>query len=96
MIARWLATEPDIVVLNDPTRGVDAGTKSDIYALLDDLTTRGAAVVMLSTEVEEHVTLMDRVLVFHEGRVFTELEGERLTREALVAGFFGRHGDDGA
>ena len=96
VIARWLATEPEIVVLNDPTRGVDAGTKSDIYALLDDLTTRGAAVVMLSTEVEEHVTLMDRVLVFHEGRVFTELEGERLTREALVAGFFGRHGDDGA
>jgi ABC-type sugar transport system ATPase subunit len=96
VIARWLATEPDIVVLNDPTRGVDAGTKSDIYALLDDLTTRGAAVVMLSTEVEEHVTLMDRVLVFHEGRVFTELEGERLTREALVAGFFGRHGDGDA
>jgi ABC-type sugar transport system ATPase subunit len=90
VIARWLATEPDVVILNDPTRGVDAGTKSDIYALLDRLTTAGAAIVMLSTEVEEHVTLMDRVLVFHEGHVFVELEGDALTSERLVAGFFGQ------
>jgi ABC-type sugar transport system ATPase subunit len=96
VIARWLATEPEIVILNDPTRGVDAGTKGDIYALLDGLTSSGVAVVMLSTEVEEHVTLMDRVLVFHEGRVFAELEGERLTRERLVAGFFGQVGSDDA
>jgi ABC-type sugar transport system ATPase subunit len=90
VIARWLATEPDVVILNDPTRGVDAGTKGDIYALLDGLTTAGAAIVMLSTEVEEHVTLMDRVLVFHERHVFVELEGEALTSERLVAGFFGQ------
>ena len=96
VIARWLATEPDIVVLNDPTRGVDAGTKADIYALLDGLTTSGVAVVMLSTEVEEHVTLMDRVLVFHEGRVFSQLEGVGLTRERIVAGFFGQAGDERA
>ena len=58
---------PRILLLNDPTRGVDLGAKRDIYALLDELAAEGVAVVMLSTEVDEHVELMDRVLVFREG-----------------------------
>ena len=89
VIARWLAAKPDILLLNDPTRGVDLGAKRDTYVLLRELAARGVAVVMLSTEIDELVELMDRVLVFREGYVFWELTRATLSREALVAAFFG-------
>ena len=66
VIARWLAAGPRVLLLNDPTRGIDVGAKRDLYALLARLAAEGLAVVMLSTEVDEHVELMDRVLVFRE------------------------------
>jgi ABC-type sugar transport system ATPase subunit len=90
IIARWLAREPRILLLNDPTRGIDLGAKRDIYTLLDKLAADGVAVVMLSTEVDEHVELMDRVLVFREGTVGAVLDREQLSRAALVAAFFGQ------
>jgi ABC-type sugar transport system ATPase subunit len=89
IIARWLAPNPQVLVLNDPTRGVDLGTKRDIYRQLDELAGAGVAVIILSTEVEEHMALMDRVLVFREGRVFAEIPADELTREGLVGAFFG-------
>ena len=88
-MARWLATEPKILLLNDPTRGVDIGAKRDLYALLLELAQQGLAVVMLSTEVDEHVELMDRVLVFREGQINKELAREELSRQAIVGAFFG-------
>jgi ABC-type sugar transport system ATPase subunit len=91
VIARWLASDPKILLLNDPTRGVDLAAKRDTYALLDKLAAEGVAVVMLSTELDEHVELMDRVLVFREGTVAASLPREQLTRGALVAAFFGRN-----
>jgi ABC-type sugar transport system ATPase subunit len=91
VIARWLATKPRILLLNDPTRGVDMATKSDIYRVLRDAAAEGVAVVMLSTEVIELIELMDRVLVFREGEVFTELAREELSRPRLVAAYFGAH-----
>jgi len=90
IIARWLAHEPRILLLNDPTRGIDLGAKRDIYALLDKLAADGVAVVMLSTEVDEHVELMDRVLVFREGTVGAVVERDQLSRAALVSAFFGQ------
>ena len=90
VLARWLAAGPRVLLLNDPTRGVDIGAKRDIYGLLVELASEGVAVVMLSTEVDEHVELMDRVLVFREHEVFAELTREQVTRESLVAAFFGR------
>jgi ABC-type sugar transport system ATPase subunit len=89
VMARWLATEPKILLLNDPTRGVDIGAKRDLYALLLELAQQGLAVVMLSTEVDEHVELMDRVLVFREGQINKELAREELSRQAIVGAFFG-------
>jgi ABC-type sugar transport system ATPase subunit len=89
VMARWLATNPALLLLNDPTRGVDLGAKRDLYALLAALTAQGVAVVMLSSELDEHVELMDRVLVFREQSVFCELDRPRLTRQALVSAFFG-------
>ena len=89
VMARWLAAEPRVLLLNDPTRGIDIGAKRDLYAVLESLAEAGMAIVMLSTELDEHVELMDRVLVFRDGELAAELAGAGLGREALVSAFFG-------
>ena len=89
VVARWLATRPKVLLLNDPTRGVDLNAKRDLYRLLGELAVEGMAVVMLSTEVDEHIELMDRVLVFYEDSCRFEFRREELSRESLVGGFFG-------
>jgi ABC-type sugar transport system ATPase subunit len=89
VIARWLAAEPQILLLNDPTRGVDIGTKRELYALLTRLADNGLAVVMLSSELDEHIELMDRVFVFREHELYREVSRERLSRHALGSAFFG-------
>jgi ABC-type sugar transport system ATPase subunit/ribose/xylose/arabinose/galactoside ABC-type transport system permease subunit len=99
VIARALACDPRVLLLNDPTRGVDIGAKRDIYALLREVAASGMAIVMLSTEVDEHLELMDRVLVFRDGAPAAELSrtglastglsNTGLTRGAIVAEFFG-------
>ncbi|HEY1777107.1 MAG TPA: sugar ABC transporter ATP-binding protein [Solirubrobacteraceae bacterium] len=92
IIARWLAVNPRVLLLNDPTRGIDPGAKHDLYELLSSLASTGVAVVMLSTDVDELLDLMDRVLVFREGQLYTEIAKEQLTRHELVSSFFGRRG----
>jgi ABC-type sugar transport system ATPase subunit len=94
IIARWLAFGPRILLLNDPTRGIDINAKNDLYALFGALTSGHLAVVMLSTELDEHVELMDRVLVFREHELFREFDRSELSRDALVAAFFGESGED--
>jgi len=94
IIARWLAFGPKVLLLNDPTRGIDINAKRDLYALFTALANEGLAVVMLSTELDEHVELMDRVLVFREHELSRELDRGELSREALVAAFFGDGDDD--
>ncbi|MCU1482251.1 MAG: hypothetical protein JWQ19_3037 [Subtercola sp.] len=89
IVARWLASNPEVLLLNDPTRGIDINAKRDLYALLRTLASEGLAVVMLSTEVDEHIELMHRVLVFHDDQCSREFTKNELGREALVASFFG-------
>jgi ABC-type sugar transport system ATPase subunit len=97
VIARWLAADPRILLLNDPTRGIDIGAKHDLYRLLSELAAEGLAVIMLSTELDEHVELMDRVLVFREFELQREVPRAELSRESLVEAFFGEgERDDGA
>lgn len=93
VIARWLASGPRVLLLNDPTRGIDAGAKRDLYTLLTQLAEEGLAVVMVSSEVDEHVELMDRVLVFREQELFCEIPRAGLSRDALVSAFFGETHD---
>jgi ribose transport system ATP-binding protein len=85
VIAKWLMTAPRIVLLNDPTRGIDVGTKQEIYALLRRLADDGAAVLLYSTDYAELIGCCDRVAVFFDGRIVRWLEGEALTERALVA-----------
>jgi ABC-type sugar transport system ATPase subunit len=86
--ARWLAFDVKVLLLNDPTRGVDMGAKRDIYDVLMEIAERGVAVVMLSTEVDEHLELMDRIVVFREGAITAEMDKAAANRQRLVAAFF--------
>ena len=85
VIAKWLLTRPRIVLLCDPTRGIDVGTKQEIYQLLRDLADAGTAVVLYSTDYDELVGCCDRVLILYDGRVVRELVGEAITGPAIVA-----------
>lgn len=90
ILARVLARRPQVLVLNDPTRGVDLATKQDIYSLLAEQAEASVAVVIHSTEVEELLALCQRVAVFHHGTLFAVLDRQALSRDALIAGLFGR------
>ncbi|EXG82508.1 sugar ABC transporter ATP-binding protein [Cryptosporangium arvum] len=90
LVGRWLAAEPDLLVLNDPLRGVDLGTKVEFYALLRRLTDEGMTVLMLSTELEELLAVCDRIAVCADHRVATVLDGDAMTHDAALAAMFGQ------
>ncbi len=85
VIAKWLMMEPEVILLNDPTRGIDVGTKQEIYRLLRDLADAGACVLFYSTDYEELIGCCDRVAVMYAGRVLRELQGESLNERNLIA-----------
>jgi ribose transport system ATP-binding protein len=85
VIAKWLMNQPRIVLLSDPTRGIDVGTKQEIYVLLRRLADEGAAVLLYSTDYAELIGCCDRVAVFFDGRIVRWLEGAELTEHALVS-----------
>jgi ribose transport system ATP-binding protein len=85
VIAKWLMRSPRIILLNDPTRGIDVGTKQEIYQLLRELAAGGAGILFYSTDVDELCGCCDRVLVMVEGTIRRELAGEAITERALVA-----------
>jgi ribose transport system ATP-binding protein len=85
VIAKWLLTDARIILLNDPTRGIDVGTKQEIYQLLHDLAAAGAAILFYSTDYDELIGCCDRVLILYGGRVVRTLEGEAITETNIVA-----------
>ncbi len=85
VIAKWLMLSPRIILLNDPTRGIDVGTKQEIYQLLRRLANEGAAIVLYSTDYDELIGCCDKVLVMYDGAVRRTLVGEEITERALIA-----------
>ncbi len=88
LLARWLAIKPRVLLLDEPTRGVDIGAKSEIYRIISDLAKQGVAVLMVSSELPEVVGLSDRVLVMREGQLVGELggsTGQSITQENIMA-----------
>ncbi|MBL8863929.1 MAG: sugar ABC transporter ATP-binding protein [Gemmataceae bacterium] len=81
---KWLARGPKLLILDEPTRGVDVGAKAEIYALIDELAGNGVAVWMITSDMEELLGMSDRVLVMHEGRIAGELAKPQLTEEAVM------------
>lgn len=89
VLGKWLAANPDVYLCSDPTRGIDVGTKQEIYELLRRLAGQGSGVVLLSTDLPELVGVCDRVLVMSRGRVVAELSGPEITEENITAASFG-------
>jgi ribose transport system ATP-binding protein len=88
VIAKWLLNKPAIILLNDPTRGIDVGTKQELYQLLRKLAAEGAAIILYSTDYYELIGCCDRVAVFYDGAIVRELTGDAITEQALVASAF--------
>jgi ABC-type sugar transport system ATPase subunit len=84
VLAKWLLTEADIFIFDEPTRGIDVGAKVEVYRLMNDLLARGAAIVMISSELPEVLGMSDRILVMREGRIVAELDGASATQEEIM------------
>ncbi len=84
IIARWLASEPDLVIFDEPTRGIDVGAKSEIYTLVNTLVEDGKAVLMISSEMEEVMGMSDRIIVLCEGRISGELDRKDFKQETIM------------
>jgi ABC-type sugar transport system ATPase subunit len=84
VLAKWLETSPDVIILDEPTRGIDVGAKFEIYQLMRQLTERGVAILMISSELPEILGMSDRILVMNTGRISGELSREEATEEKII------------
>ncbi len=84
VLGKWLSLEPKVLLLDEPTRGVDVGAKQEIYGLMEDLAAKGMAVLFVSSEMEEILGMSDRTLVMHEGRITGQLMRDALSEEAIM------------
>ncbi|WP_428909599.1 sugar ABC transporter ATP-binding protein [Niallia sp. Krafla_26] len=84
VIAKWIGTGPKVLIMDEPTRGIDVGAKREIYNLMNELTERGLAIIMISSDLPEVLGMSDRVLVIHEGKITGELTREEATQEKIM------------
>ncbi len=84
VIAKWLATEPKVLIMDEPTRGIDVGSKNQIYSLMNTLAAQGIGIIMISSELPEVLQISNRIVVFAAGRVTGVLENHDLTQEILL------------
>jgi D-xylose transport system ATP-binding protein len=84
VVGKWLSTEPRVLILDEPTRGVDVGAKVEIYNIINQLASEGVAVIMISSELPEVLGMSDRILVMHEGRIAADIPREEATQEKVM------------
>jgi ABC-type sugar transport system ATPase subunit len=86
VLAKWLLTNPDILILDEPTRGIDVGAKSEIYSIMDNLTKEGKSIIMISSEMPEVIGMSDRILVVRKGLISAELDNHvrKVTQEDII------------
>ena len=95
-MAKWLVANPKVLILDEPTRGVDVGAKSDIHTLMCEFAAKGMAIIMISSELPEVMGMSDRILVYHEGTINGEVSrreilGNRITQKELLEMAFGQN-----
>ncbi|MFB9903340.1 sugar ABC transporter ATP-binding protein [Allokutzneria oryzae] len=90
VLAKWLSRNPSVLIVDEPTRGIDVGAKAEVHRLLSELAAEGVAVLLISSELPEVLGMADRVLVMHEGRIAAELSKEDATEEAVALAATGR------
>ena len=84
MLSRWLMTGPRVLIIDEPTKGVDVGARMSVYRIIDQLTRQGIGIIMLTSDMMELIGLSDRVLVFYEGRVSGEMDRGEATEEKIM------------
>ena len=85
LIGKWMFAEPDILILDEPTRGIDVGAKYEIYCIINSLVAEGKSVLLISSEMPELIGMCDRIYVMNEGRIVGELPKEAATQESIMA-----------
>jgi ABC-type sugar transport system ATPase subunit len=85
VIAKWLMSQPEVLIMDEPTRGIDVGAKYEIYKLMNDLAEEGVAIIMISSELPEILGMSDRILVMHEGECTGILDRAEATQEKIMA-----------
>ncbi len=85
LLAKWMFADPDILILDEPTRGIDVGAKYEIYCIMNDLVSMGKSVIMISSEMPEILGMCDRIYVMNEGKMVAELDGKEATQEAIMS-----------
>jgi putative multiple sugar transport system ATP-binding protein len=85
LLAKWMFTDPDILILDEPTRGIDVGAKYEIYCIINDLARAGKSVVMISSELPEVLGMSDRIYIMNEGRFVGELNADEASQERIMA-----------
>jgi rhamnose transport system ATP-binding protein len=91
VIAKWLATNPKVIILDEPTKGIDVGSKAAVHDFMVDLAAEGLAVVLISSELPEVMGMSDRILVMHEGRIVREFARADMDAAAIVTAATGGH-----
>ena len=84
ILGKWLASQPDILFIDEPTKGIDVGTKADFYQIMNDLTKMGKSIVMVSSDMPELISMSDRVLVVAGGKITAELTGDQITEQNVL------------
>jgi putative multiple sugar transport system ATP-binding protein len=85
VLSKWLFTDPQVLILDEPTRGIDVGAKFEIYGIMNDLAAQGRGVVMISSEMPELLGMCDRIYVMNEGRIVGELSRTEASQERIMA-----------
>ena len=85
LLAKWMFADPDILILDEPTRGIDVGAKYEIYCIMNQLATEGKTVIMISSEMPELLGMCDRLYIMNEGRIVGEMNAEEATQESIMA-----------
>ena len=85
LLAKWMFTDPDILILDEPTRGIDVGAKYEIYCIMNDLVAAGKSVIMISSEMPEILGMCDRIYVMNEGKMVAELKGSEASQEIIMS-----------
>ncbi|MGD9926593.1 MAG: sugar ABC transporter ATP-binding protein [Sphaerochaeta sp.] len=84
VLAKWLLSKSDVFIFDEPTRGIDVGAKIEVYNLINDLVSKGKAVIMISSEMDECMGMADRIIVYHEGKIMGELERDEFSNEKIM------------
>ena len=85
LLAKWMFAEPDILLLDEPTRGIDVGAKYEIYCIINDLAAAGKCVVLISSELPEVLGMSDRIYIMNEAKIIGEMKAEEATQENIMA-----------